>query len=236
MLGAQVATVSPYNVQSCHEHPSVYFCIMTIHLHMSACKLLYTPVLWIAFCICLIYVYLSIYVYLCVYICIMNILLYTPILLVPLCICLYYHLHLFTWHKEHGVGKKVVLFCFVFVILKLENLKLGELYINQTYGEHQDFAKQFWSIVSRGLGERYLSSMFAYLDGTFFCLSFRTQTIQIYFILEEIQMKKKVQALFLIWWLTPNIHKEYTWVEKGFLPRTLQGKWQLGREQGQQLQ
>lgn len=125
---------------------------------------------------------------------------------------------------------------FFFVTLKLENLKLGELYINQTYGEHQDFAKQFWSIVSRGLGERYLSSMFAYLDGTFFCLSFRTQTIQIYFILEEIQMKKKVQALFLIWWLTPNIHKEYTWVEKGFLPRTLQGKCQLGREQGQQLQ
>lgn len=45
MLGAQVATISPYNVQSCHEHPSVYFSIMTIHLHMSACKLLYTPVL-----------------------------------------------------------------------------------------------------------------------------------------------------------------------------------------------
>lgn len=46
MLGAQVVTISPHNVQSCHERPSVYFHIMTFHLCISACDhLLYASIL-----------------------------------------------------------------------------------------------------------------------------------------------------------------------------------------------
>lgn len=52
--------------------------------------------------------------------------------------------------------------------------------------------------VSRRLGERNLDSMPAYLGGTFFCLSFGAQNIQTFFGLGEIQIKEKVQPLFLL--------------------------------------